>query len=322
MSQFQTAALSPVRHLTLKAVLLIALLTGWLGPTAGHGASSLSLVYRTGFEAAEGYSSASDLVGQQGWVGVGSGGNGIGVGLMPGPGQQAYIGYAPPQAGDSALFVYHPLNQTISHGQFLVTMSVADSSNGQYDDFYWSVFNQAGDQLFTLDFDNYMLELYYYLDGATNRTDSGLAFTNGTAYSLFMDLDFAGNHWSATFNNRLLATNKPITTTGRPLNLGDIDAAWAVYNPSTPGDNYMAFDNYQVTGTVPPPRLQMAGMLGLAPIVRLTGQSNTTYAIDASTNLINWLSLKTNMTGSTSFDYIDSGGVGMPRRWYRGRWVP
>jgi hypothetical protein len=290
----------------------------------GLGASTLTLsaLYRTGFEASEGYSTALPLVRQQGWVGAGSGGNGIGVGLMPGPGQQAWIGYSPPQPGDLTLFVFHPLNRNVSRAQFSVMMAVADSTNGQWDDFYWSLFNQHGDELFALDLDNYGLKIYYYVDGTTNRIYSGVTFTNGGANALFMDLDFANNRWGATFNATLVATNKPITTTGRPLDLGDIDAAWVIFDTNAPGDNYLAFDNYQVTGTVPQPQLRLTGMLGQAPIVRLTGQSNTPYAIEASTNFFNWLSLKTNSTVGSSFDFIDSGATGLPRRFYRGRWVP
>ena len=297
---------------------IIALLCG----VPLHAATPLSVVYRTGFEASEGYSTSLDLVGQQGWVGNGSGGNGLGTGLMPGPGQQAYVGFTAPQAGDSSLFVYYPLNRSLTQAQFAVTMSVADSTNNQWDDFYWSVYNSNGDHLLSLDFDNYELKIYYYLDTATNRTDSGLKFTNGVANNLVLNLDLGSNRWNATFNRRLLATNQPITTTGLPLDVGDIDAVWSLYNTNTPGDNYMVFDNYQISGMIPPPQVSAAGFLSRSPVIRVTGQPNNSFAVEASTNLSSWISLKTNVTYVGSFDFVDTSATGLPLRFYRARWVP
>ena len=279
-------------------------------------------IYSTGFEASEGYNINLDLVGQNGWMSAGSGGNGLLTDVFPGRGQQAYIGYAPPASGDSYLFVWQPINKALAHVQFSVTVSVFDSTTTDWDDFYWGVYNQEGDELFSLDFDNYDLGIYYYLDGTNSRVWSGLEFTNGVAYPLRVDLDFTSNRWSATFNGALLATNEPITTIGSPLNLGDIDPAWIIFDPNAPGDNYMVFDDYLITASLPPPQLRLLGMLGSAPVLRLSGSPDTAFAIEASTNLVRWVPLNTNVTTGGSFDYVDNGAAGLPRRFYRGRWVP
>ncbi len=281
-----------------------------------------ALVYSTAFEASEGYNASVDLVGQRGWRGEGSGGNGLLTSFFPGHGQQAYVGYAPPAAGDDFLLVYQPIDQILPHVQFTVTMSVVDSTTTNYDDFYWSVYNQQGDPLFSLDFDNFELKIYYYLDNTNSRVWSGLSYELGTAYPLSMDIDFTNNRWSARFNGVPLATNQPITTVGSPLNLGDIDAGWIIYDPNAPGDNYMVFDDYAITASLPPPQLKMLGMLGGATVLRLYGTPDMAIAIDVSTNLVNWVPLKTNITTGGYFDYVDDGSVGLPRRFYRGRWVP
>lgn len=280
------------------------------------------VLYQTGFEASEGYSTNLDLVGQQGWLGAGSGGNGILTGFTPGNGQQAYIGFTPPNTTNATLFVYHPINKAVPRVQFSVSFSILDSSNTNYDDFYWAVFNQQGDQLVTLDFDNFWLKAYYILQGATNRTWSGLTFTNGVAYQLIMTLDFTSNLWSAALGPTVLATNQPITTSGSPLNLGDIDAAWVVYDPAAPGDNFMVFDNYQISAVLPPPQLSLLGLVNGAPTLRLTGLSQVQFALDVSTNLTNWLPLKTNLATGGSFDYVDSSAANAARKFYRARWVP
>jgi hypothetical protein len=281
-------------------------------------------VYSTGFDASEGYNSSLDLIGQKGWRALGSGGNGLLTGAFPGQGQQAYVGYTPPASNDDYLFVYQPINKALPEVQFSVTMSVIDSTGTDppRDDFHWSVYNQEGDLLFGLDFDNDDLGVYYYLDGTNNRVWSESVFTNGVTYPLSMKLDFTRNRWSATFNGALLATNQPLTTTGLPLNLGDIDAGWVVFNLSAPGDNYMIFDNYLITASAPRPRLGLLGFLNGAPVLRLSGTPNLAFAIDASTNLTSWTALKTNITTGGYFDYIDAGPAGLPRRFYRGRWVP
>jgi hypothetical protein len=290
-----------------------------------NGRLSAAVIFQTGFEAAEGYSTNLDLSGQQGWTNFGSGGNGIVTGFLPGGRQQAYIGFTPPKTNGTLLFVYHPVTNTASRVQFSVTMSIQDSSNGSWDDFYWAVYNQDARQLFVLDFDNYETNIYYWLEGAANRVTTGRKYANGATNYLVLNLDFGSNRWNATFNGSLLATNQPITTAGSALNLGDIDAAWVLFDAAAPGDNFMIFDDYRIAGVdavPPPPTLKYVGKTGGAPTLRLTGQTGFSFAIDASTNLVNWVSLKTNTVTSGSFDYTDTSAVALSRRFYRGRWVP
>jgi hypothetical protein len=283
-----------------------------------------TLIYQTSFETSEGYHTNADLVGQQGWRGAGSGGNGITEGFFPDKGQQAYIGFSPPATNDASLFVYQPISKNLPQVQFSVTMAIfgSSASNPNRDDFYWSVYNQQAKQLFTLDFDNYELKLYYYLDNTNNRTSTGLSFTNGGAYPLNMTMDFASNRWSATFGGALAVTNLPITTLATKPTFGDIDAAWVVFDPSAPGDNFMVFDDYQITATLPPPQLTALGTVNGAPTLRLSGLADIRFALEASTNLLNWMPLKTNITTGGSFDYVDSTAGAQPRRFYRARWVP
>jgi hypothetical protein len=280
------------------------------------------IVYQTGFDAAEGYNTNLDLIGQKGWVGAGSGGNGIVSGFLPGANQQAYIGFSPPATNDENLFVYQPVKQNAPQIQFSVTFLIVDSTSTNRDDFYWSVFNQQGDQLFTLDFDNQELRAYYYLDDQKGRTWSGLNFTNDTAYQLAIAMNFASNRWSASLNGARIATNQPITTTGAALNLGDVDAAWAIWDPKAPGENFMVFDNYSISATIPPPQLKILGRTNSIPTLRVSGQAGNRFAVEASTNLTSWLPLTTNITTGGSFIYADNSASGLLRRFYRARWVP
>jgi hypothetical protein len=302
---------------------LVFLLPVWLGLVFSPGSSrGAALLYQTGFDASEGYNTNFDLVGQKGWVGQGSGGNGILPGWFPGKGQRAYVGFSPPNTNDSSLFVFQQINKTIPQAQFSVTFQIEDSRNNNWDDFYWSTYNQQGQKLFTLDFDNYELKVYYILGASTNRTFSGLTFSNATLYQLGVGLDFTSNLWSATLNGAVVATNKSITTTGASLNLGDFDAGWFIFDPNAPGDNFMVFDDYRVTASIPPPSMRMLGILNGAATLRVTGLAGNSFAVEASTNLTQWASLKTNITTAGSFDFVDDKSSGLKQRSYRARWVP
>ncbi len=289
-------------------------------------------VFSTRFEAAEGYSTTTNLVDQNGWLGFGSGGNGLFTGYFAGEGQHAYIGLFPPDEGDDQLIVWRPINFSPSANipivNFSVLMSIVDSSitNSNYDDFYWSVYNAQGDRLFTLDFFNDDLRIYYALDGTNDFVWTGQTFTNEVDYTLVITMNFTQNSWGATLNGAPVVTNQPITTTGASLNLGDVDAVWVLLNPTNAGDNYMVFDNYKITAeAVLPsaPRLQALGRTadGLF-LLRVLGQSGARFAIDATTNLTQWTALKTNVITDGFFDYVDSSAPAFARRFYRARWSP
>jgi formylglycine-generating enzyme required for sulfatase activity len=254
-------------------------------------------IFSTQFEATEGYSTTINLVGQNGWLGFGSGGNGLVTNYLEGHGQQAFIGFFPPDQGDDQLSVWRPINlapvpTNMPVVQFSVLMSIVDSSTTDYDDFYWSVYNEQGDSLFTLDFDNYNFRIYYLLDGTNNFVGTGKTFTNDDTNTLVITMNFTQNSWAATFDGVLLATNKAITTTGAPLNLGYVDAVWVVFDPAYPGDNYMLFDNYQITAEVLPPPARAEE----ARFFRMAGPVASTITAFSADGYVTWTNAPTNAT--------------------------
>ena len=212
-------------------------------------AANSGVIFSTGFEASEGYSTTSFLSGQKGWVSSGAGSNGVVTTALPGLGQQAYIGsHGPRNAGT---YVWEPINYTPQAGDkitFQVTMKIVDSTNGSYDQFYWAVFDKAGKNLFGVVFDNDLLEVGYFLDDSNPIQDTGFGFDNATVYTLQIVMDFANNSWNASVNGNTLVSGQPMTTAGAPLDLGDVDAVWAT-NTFRAGNNSMVFDNYSITRT-------------------------------------------------------------------------
>src|SRR5436190_16122453 len=73
------------------------------------GATATTNIFSTQFEATEGYRTTTNLVGQNGWLGFGSGGNGLVTNYLEGYGQQAFIGFFPPDQGDDQLSIWRPI---------------------------------------------------------------------------------------------------------------------------------------------------------------------------------------------------------------------
>lgn len=288
-------------------------------------------VYSTQFETTQGYNINLNLEGQAGWLGSGTGGNGLITNAISGQGQSAYIGFDAPNPADDSLVIWKPINfNAVAAGypvvKFSTQMRIEDSTNSFYDIFRWSIYNTQGDRLFSLDFDNDFLDISYLLDGTNNIQFTTNQFVNATTYTLMVTMDFASNRWSASFNGAIIATNQFITTTNAPLNLGDVDAVWLVNQISStnaPGDNYMIFDHYTITAEMPPAQVQFLGRTGEGwSLLRVNGQANSRWALDATTNFVNWIALKTNVISGTFFDHVDTTSAGLPRRYYRARLVP
>ncbi len=208
-------------------------------------------VYFTGFDLFENYSTFFTLAGQNGWSSFGAGQNGVVYDYFYDFSQQAYVGVSSPVLGTN-LFVWQPLNFTPDTNTrpvvlFSTYMEIVDSSNSRYDDFGWDVFNQNGNKLFFLDFDNNDLGIYYSLNDGAGYHSTNQKFQNGRIYYLEVAMDFARNLWSATLDGNELVRNQPISADATvTLDVGDIDATW-LQTSGTFGNNYMLFDDYYVT---------------------------------------------------------------------------
>jgi hypothetical protein len=288
-------------------------------------------IFSTQFEAAEGYSITNDLAGQNDWQQFGSGGNGLVSGSFLGSGQQAYLGFTPPNPGDDQLFLWKPVNYSpIASNTPIVVFSVligfVDSTTNYFDDFDWMVFNTDADQLFTINFRNDELLIYYALDGTNTYVSTGKTFTHEVAYQLVITMNFASNLWSATLDGATLVTNQAITTTGATLDLGDVDAVWRIWtDPPRPGDNYMLFDNYRITAQLPPsaPHLDLIERTSAGHVIlRLEGTSGARFAIDGTADFSSWTPLRTNTVSDGFFDYVDTTASAISGRFYRARLVP
>ena len=299
-----------------------------LGIGCTRAAAAPITLYSTQFE---NFNPANDLIGQNQWVGEGNGGNGLVDEFYVGFGLSAYVGFSPPTT--NALVAWRPVNHVPTNRPIVdvtLDMSVVDSTNAlRRDEFRWSVYNIQGQRLFSVIFDNRDLGIYYLLDDVAGQYQhSTHTFTNDTPYTLHIRMDFASNRWDAWRDGGHIITNQLITTTNAARTFGDVDAVWLLRPAFSPvaGDNFMVFDNLLITAdvaAVPAPTLSAPlPISGGQYLIRVNGTEGAKFAVHASTNLTSWTALKTNVISGGYFDYLDTTAVGLPRRYYRAKWIP
>jgi hypothetical protein len=322
---------SSARWLCMYSVALAVLGSGW--PTRSTAQTTpFTALYQTSFEFTEGFDPAFSLVGQGEWVGSDPGGNGLVSGFFEDGGQHAFVGFTPPaQSSIEFVNLWKPIGFTPSPGQsivqFSVRMQLVPSTDGHPDDFRWSVYNTAAQRLFTLDFDTSALQISYSLDNPPDFVATGSGFDTLGFYDLEVWMDFTRNQWTAALNDVVIVNSKPITSAGAALTLGDINAVWAIRQPSTPGNNYMVFDDYGVfvsaVSSIPPRVEQLGISQNGAFILRVFGQEGLNYAVEASTDALKWETVQVfKAPAGGMFDFEDAEALRTPVRLFRVRQAP
>jgi hypothetical protein len=218
-----------------------------------------------------------------------------------------------------------PANQQVV--QFSTLMAIWDSTeaadgNFYYDDFRWTVYNKDVNRLFTLDFDNHALEINYALDDGNGFVSTGQTFEPNRIYELVITMDIARNRWSARLDDTPLVNDKPMTTHAASLALGDVDAVWSLRDINHPGNNYMVFDDYSIIAyadAVPPTLKNISRLSDGSNLLRLTGQPNREYVLEATANFQTWTPIKTNAPPDGIFEYLDMDAIGRAARFYRAK---
>ena len=288
-----------------------------------------TVLYETKFERLEGYDPNFDLAGQRGWLIEGSGGNGLLEDFFPGLGQQAYVGFSPPEEG-SITTVWRPVNfnpapanNPIVH--FSVKMQVVQSTTGGDDDFRWAVYNSDGNRLFGVSFETATQEIWFQNEDLVFNS-TGWSFNFDGTYDFHIWMDFARNSWTALLNDIVLANAQPITTNNTPLTLGDVDAVWFINNANGVGNNFMVFDDYRITAeNVPaiPAILEPIGRSAEGYFSFLVhAQRGLRYAVDVTTDFQTWDSLGEYEDEDGTFIFEDDTAVDFPSGFYRLRQIP
>lgn len=322
------------RQSTLPVFSTLALLAYIASPSplfgAGEQSEAVEVIYQTGFEADQGFDPEFTITGQDDWQAFGDGGNGLVDEFFDGQGQQAFIGLFPPESEEPIEFF--SLLRLVNIDQFpddsplvkfTVTMEIVDSTNNERDNFRWSIYNIKGDRLFSVDFDNETKAISYALDDDKGLIATEFTFDHLGNYDLDITMNFQRNTWCASLNGSVVINAQPLTTKDAELTLSDIDAVWAIFKPESPGDNYMLFDNYTITRErLPsiPPKVETQGILpGGKFVLRVFGEPDTDYRIEATSDFEHWTPIKSGTTSTTdgSFDFVDEESGNYVSRFYR-----
>jgi hypothetical protein len=304
----------------------------WLAMPLGQSATALGqarTLYHSDFEPEQDFDMEFALIGQGGWEGEGTGGTGLVKNNFEGMGHQAYIGYWPPEEATETFTSLWRSVEGISPEETRITvtmlMMIIDSTNDQRDDFRWTLYNDNVHRLITLDFDNETRNINYALDDDI-FLPTGYSFEHEALYDLKFVIDFAANTWTVSVGDEVLVNTKKLTTTGLSLAFGDLGPSWVYRKPETPGDNYMVFDDYQITvetsDSAPKarPTLAWGGWAddGRA-MLQLGGDAMTDYTVEVSNDLKNWTVLLTAKPGDTWKEIADADAPDYEQRFYRAR---
>ncbi|MEO8427556.1 MAG: hypothetical protein ABI651_10645, partial [Verrucomicrobiota bacterium] len=234
-----------------KLVLVVCVGLLWMSCAAKLDAAVPTIIFSAGFESSQGYDLDQPLSGQNGWEDNGFTAQGIVTNFFDSSDQQAYIGFAFQTNRQDYHEVrrpvhFDPLTSQLAQVSFSVRLAIFDSTTTNHDDFRWSLVTTNGDRLFSVDFDGSAHTVNYALETG-GFVSTGVSYAERTEYHLGITMNFARNLWSATLDEIPIVLGQPITTAGSKLSLGYIAARWVPRPDQSVGDDYMVFDDYEIT---------------------------------------------------------------------------
>lgn len=221
---------------------------------AGPGNATLSIsispaggvvLYQTDFSTFS--PGAGTVVGQDGWEAQPAPGpHGINS-TFTGQGQSMFIGSLP--FTDTTAFFWRPVNYSpLASGtpivRFTTEFKIMDSTNGNYDDFGFQVYNSDGEYLASIVLDNNTLAIYVGDD--TGLVNTGQVFANNVHAVLDVEINFTTNMWSASLGGVQLFAPRTFHAGGKSLTMGDVTTYWGAQDALNPGDNQILLDNWSI----------------------------------------------------------------------------
>ncbi|MEC7882335.1 MAG: hypothetical protein VYB35_05450 [Verrucomicrobiota bacterium] len=250
------------------------------------------VIYQTGFEPEEGYDLQYTLAEQSGWQADGTSGNGLIKDTFQDLGNQAYIGFWPPQNDDEGYInIWRPIESQKTDNKiirFSVVMMIADSEDTQRDEFRWIIYNSETKWLASVNFDNHTKKINYELDDGEGPKDTEFIFERNTIYDLTIDMNFHGNNWAAKIGDVYIIENQPLTTSNAKLELGVISAAWVFGDIGNPGNNFMVFDDYKIEQATEAVHKENSLHIKIKNELPVITFSSGKYILESSSNLIDW----------------------------------
>jgi len=261
------------------------------------GVLSAGDLYLTDFESFE--VGPDQWAGADGWLGTspGTASHGVSLDLVPGLGKTAYLGLNQPASTFVRVFrpVDHdPFAEGTAEFEFETLIGLQDSTNGRFDDFYFSFYNIAGEFLGGILLSNSPLSFgIWRLDGS-GAHDTGIDFTHGELHLLRARIDPHANTWSADFDALPLFADASFNATGKPLTLGAVAAEWQLNAglPSGHGDNWLLVADWRITAVPVGEEPFVIDSVSLdpsgQPVLSWTGEPGWDYRVQHSADAVSW----------------------------------
>jgi len=287
----------PVSNVYVLRLLAGALWLSWFPLLAGP-VCALTL-YFTEFE--EFTAGPDQWAGAQGWQGssVGLGVHGIDQDIIPALGKTAYLGFNRPDSTFVTVFrpvLYDPATNGVPVVEFESLMGIEDSTNSFRDSFFFTFYNNGGDVLAAIRFDNDDLTFGIWRFDGVQEFDTGWDFVRSELHLLVATMDLSNNVWTAELDGVPLFTNAVFNASGQTGTLGFVAAEWQLTSASTNnhGNNWMLVADWAVRA-VPdqdaPFSIMEAGLdLDGSPLFVWPGSFGFDYEVEYSDDLDTWQS--------------------------------
>lgn len=213
-------------------------------------------------------------------------------------------------------------------------ISIKDSTNNFYDDFYLSIYKSTGgNPIASIRFDNQNPDdqnTRYGIwreDGVT-QFDTTVNFIHEELYDLFIRINLTDNTWSADLDGIPLFGNETFTSavSGSEINFGFIAYEWQVSSSSRffHGNNFLLVEDLRITSLNDVPEAVTALFYNTpeGPTLTWEGKGNMNYQVEYSNDLSTWLddlpgSMLSSGQSSGTISFTDTSGPSSDKRFYR-----
>ncbi len=240
--------------------------------------------------------------GQDGWFSnteAASGGvQGIDSDIIVGLGKTAFIGSNQPTS------TFNFVSREIDHDsaeansasvEIETLIGFEDSTNGRYDSFFITIYNNAQEFLAAFQFSNQRPAFGIYYDNGVTVSDTEFDYVFGELYLLTLEIDFQNNQINASLDGIPLFKDGevPFTETGRSRSFGYLSYEWLTSSsdPVLYGNNWMLVAETKVTAIpqgVETPTIAEFSQTSTGSNLRFLGEPGWTYQIQYSDTLSAW----------------------------------
>lgn len=239
--------------------------------------------------------------GTDGWFGAPAnealGIQGIDQGLINGLGNSAFLGFNTPASTWNyvARVINHdPVAEGSATLEIDTLIGIQDSTNGKYDSFFVSLYNQQGQFLAAIQLTNEKQLYQIWRDDGLILTDTTVNFIPGELQLLVLKIDLINNLWSAEHDGIPLFTDQVFTLSGKSRTLGSLSYEWQISDaaPTNHGDNWMLVADCQIWA-IPPgsPEITLDPIIFSEtgkPGLEFIGEPGWTYQIEHTNSLSGW----------------------------------